>query len=100
MKIEILSYPHADTDYGIGYVDGDPAVIIFENDEDVMGYYFIMNDGEYVENLYEGFRWFLDENEKWVSSHVSYPVPEGFSLMLFATEREFIYRDDASTIIM
>lgn len=77
MKIEIISKSQADTDYTIAYIDGQPAAIVTDQSDDDIGYYGVVNDGEYVHCPYEGYRYYVDDG-RWVSSHDSYPIPSEY----------------------
>ena len=61
-RLKILYRAQADTvDYTIAYIDGEPVAIVEESDG---GFYGVVADGEYVDNLYEQRRWYV-EGGKW-----------------------------------
>lgn len=77
---EIISRARADTDYTIAYIEGEPVAVV---EEDGGGYYGALADGEYVENAYEGFWWYVKDGQ-WhstpVQSNALINIMDGYSL--------------------
>ena len=66
-RLEILYRAQADTvNYTIAYIDGEPVAIVEEPDG---GFYGVVADGEYVDNLDEQRRWYV-EGGKWCHAFV------------------------------
>jgi hypothetical protein len=60
-RLEIVSRATADTDYTIAYIDGEPVAVVEESDG---GFYGVVADAEYVDNVYEQRRWYV-KGGKW-----------------------------------
>ena len=65
----------ADTDCTILIVDGQALALVDDADDDCVGYYHRISDGEYVRNQYDGYSWYVEHGEL-CSCHGK---PEGMS---------------------
>ena len=100
MDIEIIDRARADTDYAIGYIDGQPVAIAIDPNGEVVGYYAVIDEGELIINVYDGYRWWV-EGGRWACNHVSLPVPEGYTERTIEDGgQSLLYRDDVPADIV
>ena len=53
----------ADTDCTILIVDGEAIALVEDADEEVVGYYHTIGEGEYVSNMCDGYAWYVEDGE-------------------------------------
>ena len=58
----IIHRATADTDCTILIVGGNPIALVEDGDDDCVGYYHVIGEGQYVYNPYAGYSYYIEDD--------------------------------------
>ncbi len=99
-EIKIIDRGLFDTDHTIAVIDGRPAALVVDPDDEAVGYYRCLGPGQGVENPGDGYRWWVTEEDQWASGHISYPASDVDIQEIGNGDQGILYRDECSAEVL